>query len=264
MFYLFDAFLALILFLLGVSVGSFLNVVADRVPAGKSIVSPPSHCFSCGHALEPRDLFPVVSYLVLKGRCRYCGQPFPARSMLVELATGLLFALSYFNFGLTWQLPVALVTISFYIVLFITDLEQGVLPHVIVYPGIAAALLLALSHPLTGTRPDFPGAAAGFGLASGFFLLLWGVPRLFKKNVMGPGDVGMAGLIGASTGYPLVLAALYIAVLAGAVTAALLVLFKARKLNQPIQFGPFLASAGLVTLLWGHDILDAFHMLTGW
>ena len=256
-----NAALSLILFLFGVSVGSFLNVVADRVPAGKSIVHPPSHCSSCGHMLEPRDLFPIVSYLLLGGKCRYCGHTIGARSMLVELAAGLLFALAFFAFGLTWQLAAALFLSSFYIILFITDLEQGILPHVIVYPGIGLALALALSNPLTGIMPNFMDSAAGLGVSFGFFFLLWAVPRLFKKSIMGFGDVGMAGLIGASVGFPLVLVALYIAVLAGALTAALLVVFKARKLNQPLQFGPFLASAGLITLFWGKDIFDAYSML---
>jgi len=256
-----NAALSLILFLFGVSVGSFLNVVADRVPAGKSIVHPPSHCSSCGHMLEPRDLFPIVSYLLLGGKCRYCGHTIGARSMLVELAAGLLFALAFFAFGLTWQLAAALIFCSFYIILFITDLEQGILPHVIVYPGIGLALALALSNPLTGIMPNFMDSAAGLGVSFGFFFLLWAVPRLFKKSIMGFGDVGMAGLIGASVGFPLVLVALYIAVLAGALTAALLVVFKARKLNQPLQFGPFLASAGLITLFWGKDIFDAYSML---
>ena len=252
-----DVALSLILFLLGVSVGSFLNVVADRVPAGKSIVHPPSHCSSCGHMLEPRDLFPIVSYLLLRGKCRYCGHTIGARSMLVELATGLLYALAFFTFGLTWQLAAALIFSSFYIILFITDLEQGILPHVIVYPGIGLALIIALLSPLTGTWPGIVSSVEGLAISYGFFFLLWAVPRLFKLSVLGLGDVGMAGLIGASVGFPLVLVALYIAVLAGALTAALLVVFKARKLNQPLQFGPFLASAGLITLFWGKDIFDA-------
>jgi leader peptidase (prepilin peptidase)/N-methyltransferase len=259
--YLLDLALGLILFLLGVSVGSFLNVVADRVPAGKSIISPPSHCFKCGHELEPRDLFPIVSYLLLRGKCRYCGQSFTARSMLVELANGLLFALAFFSFGLSWQLAAALIFSSFYIVLFITSLEQGVLPRVIVYPGIALALILALSNPMTGSMPNFIDCVAGLGVSSGFFFLLWSVPRLFKQSVLGIGDVGIAGLIGASVGFPLVLVALSMAVPAGVLTAVLLVVFKAGKLNQPLQFGPFLTSAGLITLFYGNDILDGFIQL---
>jgi prepilin signal peptidase PulO-like enzyme (type II secretory pathway) len=252
-----EIILAGIFFLLGVCVGSFLNVVADRVPAGKSIVHPPSHCFNCGHMLAPRDLFPIVSYLLLKGKCRYCGKAFSPRSMLVELAAGLLFVLAFFTFGLTWQLAAVLIFGSFYFILFITDLEQCILPHVIVYPGIALALIIALLSPLTGTAPGIISSLEGLGLSYGFFFLLWAVPRLFKQNVLGLGDVGMAGLIGASVGFPLVLVALYLAVLAGGLTAALLIVFRARKLNQPLQFGPFLAAAGLITLFYGNDIFDA-------
>ncbi len=256
-----DFIIGIILFLLGISVGSFLNVVADRVPAGKSIVHPPSHCFNCGHSLEPRDLFPIVSYLLLRGKCRYCGKSFTARSMLVELATGLLFALAYVACGQTWQLPAALIYCSFFVVLFITGLEQGILPHVIVYPGIALALIIALLSPLTGTLPGIISSLEGLCLSFGFFFLLQGVPRIFKQSIPGFGDVGMAGLIGASVGFPLVLVALCMAVPAGGLTAALLIVFKARKLNQPLQFGPFLTCAGLITLFYGNDIFDACSQL---
>ena len=259
--YLLEAAVALMLFLFGVSVGSFLNVVADRVPAGKSIIRPPSHCFNCGHMLAPRDLFPIVSYLLLRGKCRYCGKSFTARSMLVELASGLLFVLAFFTFGATWQFLTALIFCSLFVVLFITDLEQSVLPRVIVYPGIALALIIALLSPLTGTVPGIVGSLGGLGLSYGFFFLFWALPRLFKKSAIDLGDVGMAGLIGASIGFPQMIVALYIAVLAGGLTAALLIVFKARKLNESIQFGSFLAFAGLITLFWGNDIIDACGLL---
>jgi prepilin signal peptidase PulO-like enzyme (type II secretory pathway) len=259
--YLADAAAILIIFVYGISVGSFLNVVADRVPAGKSIVHPRSHCFNCGHTLAIRDLIPIVSYLLLRGKCRYCGQAFPARSMLVELAAGLLFVLALFTFGATWQLLAALIFCSLFIVLFITSLEQDALPRVIVYPAIAVALALALSNPLTGILPNFMDSTAGLGLSFGFFFLVWAVPRLFGKSVLYPGEVAMAALIGASAGFPLVLVALGLAVPAGVLTTALLILFKARKLNQPLQFGPFLAAAGIITLFYGNDIFDAFSQI---
>ena len=128
---------------------------------------------------------PVVSYLLLRGKCRYCGQSFTARSMLVELATGLLFVLAFYAFGVAWQFPAALIYCSLFTVLFITDLEQCVLPSVIVYPGIALALIIALLSPLSGTMPGIIGSLEGLGLSSGFFLLLWALPHLFKKNALG-------------------------------------------------------------------------------
>jgi len=256
-----DIIFTVIFFLLGISVGSFLNVVSDRIPAGKSILRPPSHCFSCGHVLEPRDLFPIVSYLMLKGRCRFCGHSIPARSMLVELASGLLFVLALTVFGLTWQTLVTIVFGSFFIILFVTDLEQGLLPHLIVYPGIAIALIFAALRPLTGTTPGLLSALAGLGISLGAFLLIWAVPRIFKKNALGFGDVGMAGLIGASVGYPCALVALSMAILAGGLAAAMLVVFRVKKLNEPLQFGIFLAFGGMMALFIGQDITDALRQL---
>ena len=211
--------------------------------------------------LEPRDLFPVVSYLILRGKCRYCGEPFPARSMVVELAAGLLFVSAFFTFGITWQLASAIIFISFYIILFITDLEQCILPHVIVYPGIALALIIALLSPLTGTLPGIISSLEGLAVSYGFFFLLWALPRVFKKSILGYGDVGMAGLIGASVGFPQILVALYIAILAGALTAAILILWKLKKFNEPLQFGVFLAAGGLIALFWGSEITDACSVL---
>jgi leader peptidase (prepilin peptidase)/N-methyltransferase len=256
-----EIIIAAIFFLLGISVGSFLNVVADRVPAGKSIIRPPSHCFSCSHVLEPRDLFPIVSYLVLKGRCRYCGQSIPARSMLVELASGLLFVLALTVFGLSWQTLITIIYGSFFIILFLTDLEQGLLPPIIVYPGIAIALVFAALRPLTGTTPGILSALAGLGIGFGVFFIIWAVPKMFKKDVLGFGDVGTAGLIGASVGYPTAVVALCMAILAGGLTAIMLVVFKVKKLNDPMQFGIFLAFGGMVCLLCGQDIADAIRQL---
>ena len=241
--------------------GSFLNVVADRVPAGESILRPPSHCFSCGHLLQPRDLFPIVSCLLLRGKCRYCGQTIPMRSVLVELASGLLFVMTLTIFGLSWQTLSAIIFGSFFIVLFITDLERDLLPHVIVYPGIATALVFAALRPLTGTTPGLLSSLAGLGVSFGAFLLLWAVPKIFKRNIMGFGDVGMAGLIGASVGYPAALVALYVAILAGGLAASLLVLFKVKKLSEPLQFGMFLAFGGMLSLFCGEDIVDALRQL---
>lgn len=250
-----------IVFLLGISVGSFLNVVADRVPAGKSILWPRSHCSSCGHVLEPRDLFPIVSYLVLKGRCRYCGQSIPARSMLVELAAGLLFILALTVFGLSWQMLITVIYGSFFIILFVTDLEQSLLPNSIVYPGMAAALVFAALGPFTGTTPGILGALAGLGMNFGVFFLIWAVPKMFKKSILDFGNVGMAGLIGASVGYPNALVALSMAILAGCLTAAMLVVFKVKRLNEPLQFGMFLTFGGIVSLFCGPDIVDALRQI---
>lgn len=167
-------------------------------------------------------------------------------------------------YGISWQALQTAVLGSFLVILFITDMEQEMLPHVVVYPGIAVALGFAALKPITGTTPGIVSALAGLATGFGAFFLIWAVPKLFKKKLIGFGDAGMAGLIGASVGYPVILVALYIAILAGGLTAALLVAFKMKKLNQPMRFGVFLAMGGIISLFCGQDIADALmqlHML---
>jgi leader peptidase (prepilin peptidase) / N-methyltransferase len=250
-----DIILAVILFLLGICVGSFLNVVADRVPQGKSIISPPSYCFNCGHTLESRDLIPVISYLWLRGKCRYCHSSITARSMLVELFTGLLFVLAFLTLGFGWKLAGSLISISIFVVLAVTDIESGIIPHKIVYPAIGIVALIAIANTFLVVQPDIWSALLGFGLAVGVFLLLWGVPRLFKKNIMGFGVVGMAALIGVSTGFPLAGIALSMVVLIGGLTLLVLVSFRSKKASGPIHFGLYLALGAIGTILWGRELL---------
>lgn len=257
-----DVIVAVIFFLLGISVGSFLNVVADRVPLGKSIISPPSHCFNCGHRLESQDMVPVISYLWLRGRCRYCGTAIPARSVLVEVITGLIFVLAVINIGMNWKLAGALICIAILIILSIIDIELGILPHKIVYPGIGIVLIIAVINTLTGIQPDIVSAFIGFGLAAGLFFVLWGIPRLFKKRIMGFGDVGMAGLIGISVGFPLVAIAMYLAILIGGLTVITLIVIKQKKSSDPVSFGLYLALGAIGTILWSKElsIITAFFM----
>jgi len=211
--------------------------------------------------LGPHDLIPIISYLTLKGKCRYCGQSIPVRSLLIELFTGLFFITAFIIYGLSWQMLVTVVLGCFLIILFITDLEQELLPHVIVYPGIAVAIIFAALEPFTGSTPGMISAVTGFATGFIIFFLIWAIPKAFRGKLMGFGDVGMAGLIGASVGYPVVLIALGMAVLAGGLTAAVLVALKIKKLDQPMQFGLFLAVAGIFSLFYGRDIADALQQL---
>ena len=253
--------LVFIFFLLGISIGSFLNVVADRVPLGKSIISPPSHCFHCGHRLESRDLIPLISYLWLRGKCRYCRTPIPVRSVLIELITGLLFVLALMKIGLGWSLAGSLIYISIFIVLIIVDMEVGMLPHLIVYPAIVIVLIIAGINSVMGVQPDIGAAMLGLCLGAGLFLMLWGVPKLFKKSIIGFGDVGMAGLLGASVGFPLVVIALYLAILTGGITVALFIILRKRKPSDAISLGFYLSLGAICTIFVGKEILDVAVLL---
>jgi prepilin signal peptidase PulO-like enzyme (type II secretory pathway) len=212
----------ILIFLIGISIGSFLNVVADRVPLKQSIVSPPSHCFNCGHVLVWKDMIPVISYIMLRGKCRYCGHSIGPRSMIVELVTGLLFILAGLCFSPGMKLLSIIIYSALFIVLGITEFEGQKVPSVFIYTGIALALVLAMVHPLTQTGPDITGAALGFILGAGLLAVVWIIFKLAKRDFIGIQNVWITGMIGASIGYPGIILAIIIAILIGIVILAML------------------------------------------
>lgn len=241
-------------FVFGAAVGSFINVVADRLPASKSIISPPSSCPGCQHSLSTTDLFPVLSYLLLKGRCRYCKMSIPVRLFWVELGMAALFVFLYLHYGFSWNLAIAVFYCCLFIVLLIIDLEHSILPNKIVYPGMVIILAVAVVAEFVPPviQPGIKSAAIGGAI--GFGLLL--VPTLISRGGMGWGDVKLAGLVGLVTGFPLVFLAMFLAIVSGGLTAAILLLLKIKSRKDTIPFGPFLSSSTLATLFWGNDLLS--------
>ena len=241
--------------ILGLAVGSFLNVCIDRLPQNKSIVLPPSHCEACQHKLAAKDLIPVFSYLRLRGRCRYCQASIPRRVFWVELATALIFALLCWHYGLSAELGVMIFYACLFIIIFVIDLEHGLILNKVVYPGMVVALLLALLPQPWLTQwiePGIASAALGGGIGFGIFLLI----ALVSRGGMGWGDVKLAALIGLATGFPLVFFAIIMGAILGGIVAVALVIAKKRTRRETIPFGPFLALAAMVTLLWGSNILS--------
>jgi len=251
-----EAGLAVIFVILGMIVASFLNVCADRLPAGQSLVYPPSHCPACSRRLAAKDLIPIFSYLWLRGRCCYCKAPIPRRVLWVEIATAALFGLAYWQYGLSIELPIALFYISLFMVIFVIDFEHGLILNKIVYPALVVALLLSVFFtiflPDVSIVPSIARAAIGGGIGFVLFLLV----AIVSRGGMGFGDVKLAALIGLATGFPLVIVALLMGIILGGLVAVILLGFKIRKRKEAIPFGPFLAVAAVVTLLWGSDILN--------
>lgn len=239
--------------LLGAAIGSFLNVCIDRLPAGKSLIYPPSHCDVCQHPLSPKDLVPVFSYLWLRRRCRYCQAPIPLRPFWVEVGSAFFFAFTYWHFGLGVEFAVSVFYYSLFVVLMAIDLEHRLILNKIVYPAAVVALITAVFLPQPGIVNSVIGGAIGLA-----FLLL---PALVYPQGMGWGDVKMAALIGLVTGFPLVLVALLVAVLSGGLVGGILFLLKIKKRKEAIPFAPFLSLATIATLLWGGDILNWY---LGW
>ena len=236
----------------GLALGSFLNVVAARVPLKRSLVSPGSACMDCGHEIAWYDNVPLVSYVVLRGRCRACGVHIPLRYPAVELVAGLLFAACFWRFGLTGTAAVAAFFCLTLVAVSATDLEHRIIPNKIVVP--AGLIVLAAN---TALHPSPRWAIAAFG-ASGFLL----AAALAYPAGMGMGDVKLAFLMGAGLGTP-VTAALFIGMLAALVPSIYLLARHgkaARKMGIP--FGPFLAVGAVVSLFAGHWLLHAYWSLS--
>lgn len=239
---------------LGLLIGSFLNVVIHRVPQGQSINTPRSHCPKCGHVLRPWELIPVVSYILLQGRCSGCRTPISLRYPSVEIITGLLFILIRLlqPEKTTYALAFDLIFISLLIALTMIDIDTFRLPDVLV--GILAAT--GLVKILVTAEPVFWNALIGAVGAGGIFFLI----AYFYPDGMGLGDVKLVAALGIYLGFPAVFYAVFIASLFGVLAGGINLLFRKKSLRDPIPFGPFLA-AGAAVILLGKDY---FSILTGY
>ena len=240
--------------LLGLVVGSFLNVVVHRVPAGLSAVRPASRCPGCGKPILRRDNVPLVSYALLRGRCRHCAEAIPVRYPLVEGLTGLLFGAAAFRFEGAGQLALSLALISALAALAVTDLEHRLLPNAIVGPASLAGLVLSFwggpaawwTHPLAAL------AVAGF---------LFGLAAVYPGG-MGMGDVKMGGMLGLFLG-PYAAMAVFVGALSGTVAYAALVAVGRLERGSALPFGTFMAFGGLVALFAGPQLWGLYLNLTG-
>ena len=233
---------------LGVLVGSFLNVFAHRVPLGLSVVRPASRCPGCGHEVRRRDNVPVLSWVLLRGRCRDCAAPISVRYPLVELATGALFALVTAHVGVTWALPAYLYLAGIAVPLTLIDVDVHRLPDAIVLPSYAVALvLLTLASAGTGDWHALLRAVAG-GTA---LLLLYFVLFVAKPGGMGLGDVKLAGVLGlhlAWWGWDALAVGAFLAFLIGGLVAVPLLLLGRAGRRTKVPFGPAMLAGALIAL----------------
>jgi leader peptidase (prepilin peptidase)/N-methyltransferase len=243
-----DFALAAFAFAPGLALGSFLNVVAARVPLRRSIVRPPSACMACAQEIRWYDNVPLVSYAVLRGRCRHCGVHIPIVYPAVELLTALLIAGCVFAFGLTFEAAIASFFCAVLVAVSAIDLEHRIIPNRIVLPATGVVLVAN-----TLRDPSVEWILAGLGAFTFLF-----VAALIYPAGMGMGDVKLAALMGVALGR-----VVPVALMAGMIAALVpsMVLFarhgsKARKMGIP--FGPFLAIGSVVALFWGDAILNAY------
>lgn len=248
--------------ILGLVIGSFLNVVIWRVPRDESVVSPPSACPGCGASISSRDNIPVLSWLLLKGRCRACGEPISKQYPIVEAATALLFVATFLWLGLDWALPAFLYLAAISVALFMIDLQHKRLPDRIVLPSYLVSLaLLVIPAALDGAWDSLLRAAlAGAALFVFYFALAFIYPA-----GMGGGDIKLAGVLGIYlgwVGWGAVVVGGFAGFFLGAVLGVGLMLVGLAGRKSKVPFGPFMILGTYVGLLWGQGIADWYWTTT--
>lgn len=236
----------------GLIVGSFLNVCIYRVPRGESLVLPASHCPACGRSLRWFENVPVVSYLILRGRCRTCAVRISPVYPLIEIVAALVAMIWYEQFGLSVLFVSRLVFAFALLVLFVIDLRQRILPNIITLPGILVGFAFSLPGP-PGWLDSLIGVLVGGGV---LFLLAEGYYRIRHEEGMGMGDVKMLAMIGAFLGWKLMLLTLVLSSLLGAVVGLLMIAARKGDLKYALPFGTFLALAALVASVAGEPIVN--------
>ncbi|MBW4491802.1 MAG: prepilin peptidase [Oscillatoria princeps RMCB-10] len=255
----------LIVFALGASIGSFLNVVVYRLPAGLSLLWPPSRCPKCLNRLGARENVPVFGWLCLRGRCRHCRSPISPRYPLVEAATGTLFLLVFWQFGLSWQTAGCWAFFSWLLALSLIDFDTMTLPNPLTQSGLAAGLAFQAT---AGFLPALAGDGAIKQLMSGIIGAVLGIWLLdiiaflgslaFGRTAMGAGDAKLAAMMGAWLGWKYLLIACFLACAIGAFAGGGAIALGWLERSKPMPFGPFLAIGAGIAALWGEAILSTY------
>jgi prepilin signal peptidase PulO-like enzyme (type II secretory pathway) len=240
-------FFNLFIFLLGLAVGSFLNCIIYRLEKNESFLKGRSYCPNCHHTLAWQDLIPIFSFLILRGKCRYCGKKISLQYPLVELSTGILFVLIFNVAAFDLRTIYYLIISCFLVIIFIYDLKHYIIPDKVIYPAIALTSIFNFKFLIFKYS-----ILSAFGSAA-FFLLIFSISR---GKWLGFGDVKLGFLMGLFLGFPKILVGLFFAYLIGAIIGIGLVLAKKKTLKSEVPFGPFLVTGTFVALFFGNIIID--------
>ncbi len=255
------AYFATVAFVLGAAIGSFLNVCIYRIPLEQSVVRPRSHCPHCGHMIAWYDNVPLLSYLLLRARCRHCGQPISVRYFLVESLTAVIFLLVWWEYGFDPRTPLYWLAVSGLILGTFVDFDHMILPDRVTIGGAVLGFLFsALVPELHGevSRLDaLREAAIGWAVGFGLLWLVGAVGKLaLKKEAMGFGDVKLLGAMGAWCGWKAVLFIVVVSSVIGSLVGIALIVLKKHEWQSRIPYGPYLALAAVLWILWGYRHLE--------
>lgn len=239
-------------FIFGAIVGSFLNVCILRIPAGKSIVFPGSHCPKCNAPIMWYHNIPIISYFILRGRCGSCKEPFSIRYPMVELLTALLSLAAFIKFGPSLAFIIYFVFIASLIVITFIDLDHQIIPDVISLPGIPLGFIASFVLPEITYKESLIGLIAGGGI---LLTVAMGYEFLAKKEGMGGGDVKLLAMIGAFLGWKAVLFTIFSGSLIGTIVGVTLMIAHGKDTKYAIPFGPFLSMGALLYLFFGELII---------
>lgn len=259
-----DYILSIAIFIVGLIVSSFLNICIYRIPKGLKLLSPPSRCTSCGTKLKIYDMLPIVSWIFLSGRCRYCKSKIPARNILVELLTGTLFVIVFMDIGIRIYLIPALILTSIFIIVTFIDIETQTIPNGIVLFGFIVAIIfvaLSIVPNINGTYLEkildsFYGALIGF---TPLFIINVVSRVLLKRDGMGGGDMKLMVVTGLFLGMTHTIVAMLLSIYIGGLAGAIILLCSKKNKTSSsahyMPFGPFLALGSFISMLYGTDII---------
>ena len=244
---------AVLIFILGLIVGSFSNVCIYRIPKNESIIFPASHCPKCHSPIKPVDNIPLLSYILLKGRCRNCKCKISIQYPIVEFLSGLIYLIIYLTYGLSIQSLIYIILSSALIIIAFIDLNEQIVPDVISLPGILIGFIISFLVPYI----SFTNSALGVFVGGGIILIIGlAGSTIFKKEAMGGGDVKLAAMIGAFLGWRYIIISLFLGFFLGALAGIILIISKIKSSEDAVPFGPFIVLGSFITLLWGEKIIS--------
>jgi leader peptidase (prepilin peptidase)/N-methyltransferase len=247
-------------FIFGLCIGSFLNVCIYRLPAAKSISHPRSSCPSCGELIRFYDNIPVLSYLILRGRCRFCRVSISLRYPVVEILCGLFALITFVKFGLTLEALIYFIFIASLLVITFIDIDHQIIPDVITLPGIPIFFVASFGLPDIKYLESLLGILVGGG---SLLLVAWTYNLVTKKEGMGGGDIKLLAMIGAVIGWKGVLFTIFVASAVGTISGMLVMLKTGKGRKLAIPFGPFLAIGGIAYIFFGPQLIEWYFRLLG-